>query len=237
MLHCKQLIPLQELDLRIDEAKKQIEEKKQKFLKMQKDVADEETLVNKKSALLKNIKLRKNKAELEANDIQQKIKLNDVKMHNAGVSPKDYLAFEKIGKTLQAQLDEQETKIISDMEKIEVLTADIEKSTKIVAGRKEHLEMVKTRVQEEITGDRKQLDLIITERKQASLKVETSVLTKYEDLRTRKKGQVLFAIETPACPKCGMGVPGGILNAIKSSEDAEVCDNCGIYLYWAGARD
>ena len=150
MLDCKQLIPLQELDLKIDEAKKQIEERKQKFLRMQKDVSEEATLLEKKTALLKNIKLRKNKAESEAADLSDKIKTLNLKMQSAGVSPKDYASFEKKLENLKKQLDEIETKIISDMEKIEALTADIDKSTKIVAGRKQHLEMVKTRTQEEI---------------------------------------------------------------------------------------
>ncbi len=237
MLECKQLIPLQELDLKIDAAKKQIEDRKLKFLHMQKDVEGEATLLEKKQALLKNIKLRKSKAEHEAEDLNNKIKVNDMKMQNAGVSPKDYAAFEKMSVNLKKQLDEQETKILSDMEKIEVLTADIEKSTKVLAGRKQHLEMVKTRTSEEIIGDKKQLELITTERNQASLKVNAAVLNKYEELRKKKKGQVLFGIESPACPKCGMGIPAGALSAVKASEEAEVCDNCGVYFYWIGPRE
>ncbi len=237
MLDCKQLIPLQELDLKIDSAKKQIEEKKQKFLRMQKDIAEETKLLEKKNALLKNIKLRKSKAEHEADDLNQKLKVNEMKMQSAGVSPKDYAAFEKMSANLKKQLDEQETQILSDMEKIEVLTADIDKSTKVLAGRNQHLEMVKTRTSEEIIGDKKQLELIVTERNQTSLKIDSRVLTKYEELRKKKKGQVLFGIETSACPMCGMGIPAGTLSAIKSSTDAEKCDNCGIYVYWVGPRE
>ncbi len=237
MLDCKQLIPLQELDLKIESARKQIEEKKQKYLRMQKDVTEESTLLDKKNALLKNIKLRKSKAEHEAEDLNQKIKVNDMKMQSAGVSPKDYAAFEKMSVNLKKQLDEQETNILSDMEKIEVLTADIEKSTKVLGGRKQHLEMVKIRTSEEIIGDKKQLELIVTERNQASLKIEAKILTKYEELRKKKKGQVLFGIDTSACPKCGMGLPAGVLSSIKSSQEAEKCDNCGIYVYWTGPRE
>ncbi len=237
MLDCKHLIPLQELDLKIDSVKKQIEERKQKFLRMQKDVGDESKLLEKKIALLKNIKLRKSKSEHEAEDLNQKIKVNDMKMQSAGVSPKDYAAFEKMSENLKKQLDEQETSILSDMEKIEVLTADIEKSTKVVEGRKHHLEMVKTRTSEEIIGDKKQLELITTERNQASLKVDSKILTKYEELRKKKKGQVLFGVDTTACPKCGMGIPAGTLSSIKSSDGAASCDNCGVYLYWTGPRE
>lgn len=237
MLYCKELIPVQELDLKIDEAKKQIEAKKQKYLRMKKDVEGEAELLDKKSALLKKIKLRKSQTEHEAEDLNNKIKVTEIKMQNAGVSPGDYTRLEKMLVNLKSQLDEQETKVLSDMEKIETLTADIEKSTKVVAGRKEHLEIVKSRIQEEIIGDKKQLELIITERNQASLKVETKVLTLYEDLRNKKKGQVLFGVDAPACPKCGMGIPAGKLGAIKASEDAEACDNCGTYLFWVGARE
>ena len=77
-----------------------------------------------------------------------------------------------------------------DLANIEKAKANLVKAqSAVVAGRKEHLGMVKTRIQEEVIGDKKQLELIVTERNQASQKVDTSVLVKYEDLRNRKKGQ------------------------------------------------
>lgn len=237
MLQCKQLIPLQELDLKIDAAKKQIDEKKNKIAKMQKQIEEEATLLEKKKALLKNIQLRKRKAESEVTDLSQKLKVNEIKMQSAGLPKNAYTALEKEVDVLKQKIDEQETKILSDMEKIEILEEDTAKGDKVIVGRREHFAQVKQRVTDEILGDKKELELIITERRQNTLKIDSTVLTKYEELRNRKKGQVLFAVDGNSCPKCGMNIPVGTLNSIKGSEDADSCENCGVYLYWNGARE
>ncbi|HNX75729.1 MAG TPA: hypothetical protein PLM07_03385 [Candidatus Rifleibacterium sp.] len=236
MIQCKPLIPLQELDLKIDAAKAQIEEKKQKILRMQNEIDADAQLIEKKLALLKKIQLRRRKAESEVNELNQQITYGELKMQSAGMAPATYKALEKEQNARRAKISIEESKILEDMEKIEMLEKDTAKGQKVVAGRRDHLVLVKTRVSEEITGIRKEIDLIQTERSQVSLKIAADLLEKYEELRQRKKGQVIFAIETPSCPACGMGLPGGFLGSITSHEDSEPCSNCGVLLHWTGQR-
>ena len=236
MIQCKPLIPLQELDLKIDAAKAQIEEKKQKILRMQNEIDADAQLIEKKLALLKKIQLRRRKAESEVNELNQQITYGELKMQSAGMAPATYKALEKEQNARRAKISAEESKILEDREKIEMLEKDTAKGQKVVAGRRDHLVLVKTRIAEEITGIRKEIDLIQTQRSQVSLKIAADLLEKYEELRQSKKGQVIFAIENPSCPACGMGLPGGFLGAITSHEDSEPCSNCGILLYWTGQR-
>ncbi len=236
MIPCKPLIPLQELDLKIDAAKAQIEERKQKILRMQNEIEADGQLIEKKLALLKKIQLRRRKAETEVNDLSQQAKLAEMKMQTAGLSPASYKALEKELAAKRARISEEEGKILEDMEKIETLEKDTVKGQKVIVGRREHLELVKTRIAEEITGIRKEIDLVQTERSQVSLKIESDLLEKYEELRHKKRGQVVFPTENPSCPACGMGLPGGFLSAVTSHEGSEPCSNCGVLLYWTGQR-
>ncbi len=236
MIACKPLIPLQELDLKIDAAKGQIEERRQKISRMQKEIDADAELVEKKLALLKKIQLRRRKAETEHNELNQQVRLAEIKMQSAGLSPASYAALEKELKTLRHKAGEEETKILEDMEKIEMLEKDTEKGLKVVAGRRDHLEQVKTRVAEEITGIRKEIETIQTQRSQISLKIEGDLLEKYEELRQKKHGQVVFPAETPSCPSCGMGFPAGFVSAVTSHEGAESCSNCSVLIYWTGQR-
>jgi hypothetical protein len=233
----KQLIPLQELDLKIDEANLSIKKKKQKILKMEKDIAADEELCTKKKALLKKIDLRKRAAESELDSVNDKIKESDLKLKGAGLKPATYSALEKEIATLKGKGEKLETSVLEDMEKIDMLKEDTAKGDKVIAGRKVHLEEVRKRINDEILGLKKEIENLGTQRSQMSLKIEADLLEKYEDLRRSKKGQVIFDTDNPSCPACGMGLPGGFVNAVSAHDEAEKCSNCGVLLHWTGQRE
>lgn len=237
MIACKRLIPLQDLDKKIDSVRAQIEEKKQKFARMQSDVQEEGKLNEKKSALLKKIQVRKRQLESDLNVYTDKLKTIKLKMKNAGVLPSVYVALEKEAETLKKHVDEFETKIIEDMEKIEHLKSDLDKNEKIVNGRNEHLVLVKQRTQEEIKKLNEEIELLKTQRSQETLNIDAYTLEKYEELRHKKNGEIIFGVDILACPKCGMGFSGGFQNLIKSHDEGELCPNCGVFLYWTGTRE
>lgn len=237
MIQCKMLIPLQELDLKIDAANAQIEEKKQKALRMQSEIESDSTLLDKKQALLKKIQLRRRAAETEFNSLNAAIRSSQQKLESAGISPAAYSALDRELTGQRTKASEIETKILEDMEKIEALGADIEKGLKIIAGRREHLTQVKVRISDEILGIKKEIEELKTLRGQASLVVETEVLEKYETLRQKRRGQALYACENPSCPACGMGLPASFVSSVTSHDGAESCSNCEALLYWTGIRE
>lgn len=237
MIQCKTLIPLQELDLKIDAANAQIEEKKQKALRMQTEIDNDAALLEKKQALLKKIQLRRRAAETEFEGLNAAVKSSQLKLASAGIPPAAYSALEREIVIQKAKTSEIETKILEDMEKIEVLDKDIEKGLKVVAGRREHLVQVKARLNDEILVIKKEIEFLKTQRGQCSLGIETGILEKYEELRKKRRGQVLYACENPACPACGMGLPAGFQSSLTSHDEAESCSNCDALLYWTGLRD
>ena len=237
MIPVKMLIPLQELDLKMDAANLSIKKKKQKILKMEKEIKADEELCEKKKALLKKITLRKRAAESELDSINEKIKESDLKLKGAGLKPATYSALEKEIATLKEKGERLETAVLEDMEKIDMLQEDTQKGDKVIAGRKIHLEEVRQRIHDEILGLKKEIEKLNTERSQMSLKIETDQLERYEELRHSKKGQVIFDTDSASCPACGMGLPGGFVNAVSLHDEAEKCSNCGVLLHWTGQRE
>jgi hypothetical protein len=233
----KKLIPLQELDLKIDEANLSIKKKKQKILKMEKEIKADEELCTKKKALLKKIDLRKRAAESELDSINEKSKESDLKLKGAGLKPAGYSALEKEIATLKGKAEKLETAVLEDMDKIDMLQKDTAKGDKVIGGRKVHLEDVSKRVNDDILGIKKDLETLRTQRSQMSLKIESDLLEKYEELRHSKKGQVIFDTDNPSCPACGMGLPGGFVSAVSAHDEAEKCSNCGVLLHWTGQRE
>ncbi len=237
MIAVKNLLPLQELDLKIDQAKADIDERKQKISKMQKDIEADSELLEKKRALLKKIHLRKRASESSLAEINEKMAGSNLKMKSAGLAPASYSALEREIVTLRQKASEQETAVLQDMEKIEMLEKDIPKGEKVISGRKVHLEEVRARVTDEILAIKKNIELVNTERSQMSLKIDSDLLEVYEDLRMQKKGRVIFPIDSASCPACGMSVPAGFVSSISAHDNADKCSNCGVLLYWTGDRN
>lgn len=237
MIAFKTLIPLQDLDLKIDSENIKIQDKKQKVLRMLNNVDEEAQLNDKKIALLKKIQVRKRHSEASFNDLVEKSKIIEIKMKNAGVAPSIYKALEKELAFLNTSVGKFETKVLEDMEKNEMLKADVEKNIKILDGRREHLVQIQQKTASEIKEHKQKIELLKTEKSQMSLGVSCDLLEKYEELRHEKRGQVIYGIDAPSCPKCGIGISASLLSLLKSHEDAEVCTNCGVWLYWIGVRE
>lgn len=234
MIALNNLIPLQQFDLKIDAANDSIKEKKQKIERMLAEIVKDEQLIDKKGALLQKIQLRYRKAELELQECTEKKNLIKVKMESIGMKPNVYAALEKESDTFATRISNLETAILEDIEKVELLTADVAKGKKVVAGRKEHLEQIKLRVGRENAELRSQIDALKTERQQLSLNISADALEVYEELRRKKGGTVAFEIDNPACPACGMTFPASFMSAISSHDDFEKCFNCEVLLHWTG---
>lgn len=237
MIHYKNLLSLQEYDLKIDSAKELIEEKKQKIVKMQTEIDNDAQLLEKKQALHKKIQLRKRTLESDLSEMNVSLRAAEMKMQNSGVSPNAYAALEKEVAAIKNKVSDAETRVLEDMEKIETLEKDNEKGSKVIAGRREHLTQVKARVSDEILAVKKEIDLLQTQRSQASLQIESDILELYENLRLKKRGRVLAGIDSLACPVCGMALPAGFASSLTSSDEADGCPNCGVLLYWTGPKE
>lgn len=237
MIECTELLPLQDLDLQIDELDEKIRQIKEKPARMEAEIQKEQELLDKKLALLKKIQIRKNSAETELAAFSEKLKNLETKRDMAGYNPNAYLALEKeINKTKEL-ISELETKVLEDMEKIETLEKDCTKAQKVIAGLRQHLQEVKKRHAEEIKVLQQNREQLWTKRQQISLKITGDRLQIYEELRRQKKGRIIWDTETPGCPACGMALPEGFLTPLMGRPVADNCPYCQALIRWTGLLD
>lgn len=237
MIDCSGLLALQEHDLALDEIDRRIHKIQERVQRLEKEVAGEEALVIQKEALLKKILLRKKQVELEMGSVEDKIKIADIRMKSAGLSPTTYQTLQKEIDGMKGKLSEVEGKVLEDMEKVEVLQKDLDKGHKIVGGRKQLLADTRLKAEQDIRQQRIAADELKTRRKQTSLTVPTETLVLYEDLRARGKGRVVWDVEKPGCPACGFTLPGGVITLMRASGGAEPCPNCSMLMRWTGIAD
>ncbi|RCK74597.1 MAG: hypothetical protein OZSIB_0568 [Candidatus Ozemobacter sibiricus] len=237
MIECTELLVLQEFDLEIDRLDEKIRQIREKASRMEADIQKEQELLDKKSALLKKIQLRKKGFETELGVASEKLKTLELKLRNVGVTPSAYVALEKEIATVKEQISDLETKVLEDMEKLETLEKDLTKGHKVLAGLRQHLEEVKKRQAGEIKALEEARDLAWTKRQQAGLKIPGDRLQVYEELRHLKKGRVIWDAETPGCPACGMSLPGGFLTPLIGRPVADHCPYCRALIRWTGLLD
>ncbi len=237
MIACKTLLPIQEIDIQIDEIVADLEQKKQRLLKGRATVEANGNLIEKKEALKDKIALRVKKLELEMESFNEKKKSNKYKLSKAGLAPNIYVAIEKEIEGYKENIDKLETGILENLEKIEKLDEDLAQSNEVLNKQKGQLKTLEERYSIDKKEGLAKKNELTDSRRIASLDIETPLLEKYESLRDSKKGAVVFGVDDPGCPKCGMGFSSAFLNLIKNNEECGNCPNCGVFVFWIGPRE
>jgi len=234
---CTAILAIQAFDLAVDVLENRIRQLKEKSLKMEREVGEEETLIRRKEALMKKIHLRRREAETEAAEMTDRIRSSEMKLKSAGLTPNTYMALQKELDKNRELLIAIENRVLEDMEKLETLEKDVQKATKLLGGRKLHLDEVKKRISGEIAGIEQETDLQRTQRRQSSLKIPANDLELYEEMRRKTKGRAIWDADKSGCPSCGMSLSPGYVNSIAGNNRAEPCPHCGVFIRWTGIVD
>ncbi|MBI3039580.1 hypothetical protein HYY75_11155 [bacterium] len=237
MVEITKLLIMQDFDLEIDKIDEKLNLISGKTNRMDLEIKQEEELLAKKIALLKKVTLRMKQNEDEVKDLGEKLKILDLKQRSSGLSPNAYLALQTEMEKIREVVSPLETRVLEDMEKIEILQKDIEKGKKVTAGRRVHFEEVKGKRKKEVEEIQKERELVSTKRNQASLEIEPDVLGLYEELRRKGKGRALWEAQTEGCPACGLSLPRSFLKKIVGKTTADPCPNCEMLLCWTGVID
>ncbi|MBF0501412.1 MAG: hypothetical protein HQM09_14830 [Candidatus Riflebacteria bacterium] len=238
MIECTTLLALQELDLALDESNREITRHQEKLDRFKAEVEKEEATAHQKEALLKKISLRQRQSESELADLTDRIRVTDMRLKTPGLTPNTYMALQNEVEKSRAALSPIETRVYEDMEKVEILSKDVEKAKKVAAGRRRQLEEVADKAAQTIRDCREKRELIRTQRNQTTLNVKTDLLEKYEEVRGKTKSKVVWDTDSAGCPSCGIRLPGGVISQLMASPNlAEQCPNCGIFMRWTGIPD
>ncbi|MBF0546161.1 MAG: hypothetical protein HQM08_17075 [Candidatus Riflebacteria bacterium] len=237
MTEWENLLEIQKFDLELDEIHAKMARENDRTKKFSSEVRKESDLLAQQEEMLKKINLRKRKLETELNEVNDKIRVSEMKLKNPGMSPNVYMSLSKEIETLKGKIPALENSLLEDMEKVEKLEKYIETGKKVSEGRKKQLEDIKNKVSVALTGLKKDEDLVRTQRNQLSFTSKGYGYEVYEKLRLERKGRVIFDIDKPSCPSCGLKLPGGVVSTMMGSGAFESCPNCGMFLHWTGIAD
>ncbi|NJL17586.1 MAG: hypothetical protein HC938_10660 [Nitrospira sp.] len=227
------LIELQKLDLRIME----INETRRKI---------PERLHVAESPLQQAAQLlNETKSAVDAATKERRAHEKDLEVHEAQTEKmKSHAANLKTNKEYQAHLfelelankkrGEFEEKILLAMDKADQL----QKAANELQDKKNALEKVFG--QEKLVLDAQDKELATElarlegQYREASSKIEKSLLDRYSQAKASRKDQPLAAVRDGICAGCRLQIPPQLIAQVKRSDDLHVCPYCRRMLYWEG---
>jgi predicted nucleic acid-binding Zn-ribbon protein len=169
----------------------------------------------------------------------------DLETHEAHTEKmKSHAASLKTNKEYQAHLFELELankkrgdfeeKILLSMEKIDQLQKTAkelqEKHTALEKGFTQEKQGLDTQ-DKDLATELAQLEL---RHREASARVEKTLLERYKQVKASRKDQPLAAVRDGICVGCRLQIPPQLIAQVKRSDDLHVCPYCRRILYWEG---
>jgi predicted nucleic acid-binding Zn-ribbon protein len=189
--------------------------------------------------------LNDTKAAVEAATKERRSHEKDLEAHEAQTEKmKSHAASLKTNKEYQAHLFELELankkrgdfeeKILLSMEKID----ELQRTAKELQEKHRALEKVFVQEKERLDTQDKELAVELaqleTHHREASARVEKSLLDRYTQVKASRKDQPLAAVRDGICLGCRLQIPPQLIAQVKRSDNLHFCPYCRRILYWEG---
>lgn len=158
----------------------------------------------------------------------EKIKVNEEKLFSGTItSSKELVNYQEEVKQLKTHNEELESKELEVMFLIDGIKPKLIKATEA----KEKISSDIQAIKDEVNASTKDIEVgvnILKERRNDVLKkIPNDILAKYEDLRHRKSGVALAVLKNNFCLGCGLEMPSGQAEVMKSMDKIYKCPMCG----------
>jgi predicted nucleic acid-binding Zn-ribbon protein len=166
------------------------------------------------------------------------IKLNIIKNKiNSVKNNKEYKALLKEQDLCLSLNNKIDNEILAIMEKVEQLNSEIKNMESKFEDINKKLKIVDSE-KKNISDDfrNKKSKLLILRDKIVS-KILPRHFEKYEFKMKKMNRPPLFEISGEICPFCGFEISQALKNSIVSLDGINLCNECGVILYWAGASE
>jgi len=227
----KTLEELQQIDLRIDEIKKNQVEYPRRIEIYNGEIDREKHSFDEiEEAGKELIAIRRDK-ELDLQNLEERIERDRAKLMQVKTN-KEYHALQKEIENMRADRDELETEILSLMDKVEESEHEIRRAresfTKFEKHRKEEIGKLETNLEriDEI------LEEMVDQYDDIALRIDPTLIERYLNVRKLRRGVAVVPVIKGTCQGCHMKVPPQVFNLVIRNEEIITCPNCHRILYY-----
>lgn len=176
----------------------------------------------------------RNTAQLAVQQVQDKLKIVEGKLYGGAVSnARELEAYEEERQFLQAQLGEEEDKLLELMVAVEDLHAGRDSALKNLEGLEAQRESQLPLLWQSQETLEKELAELLEARKQITPNISPQNLAMYESLRKTRGGQAVAKLDPGRgiCQACRIALPVGDLRKARTAQEIVYCNSCRRILY------
>jgi predicted nucleic acid-binding Zn-ribbon protein len=227
----KFLIGLQDCDLRIKGIKRKLEEGPLRIRKLEEDLKNLEGQLQEELSQSEESKKERRRIDKEIEDLDSRVEKSQIKLSNIK-SNKEYKAALKEVDDLKREKSLMEDRAIELMETVERLEAKCAAGKEEMAKGREKFETDREAIQKELKSLEHELLAVEKERLEFCKAVDRELLERYDFLKDHKGGVALSSVVNAVCQTCHMGIPAQKYNELIRGDALLTCPHCQRIIYW-----
>jgi uncharacterized protein len=226
----RNLIALQDLELKIISLQKQISEVPIKIDSHQKELQQLHASHQERTSTLQE--LGKQRRTLEGGVDLMRAKLSKLRDQLMSVKTnKEYTAMLHEIKMAEDEIRSEEDKVLEIMEKTEAMEADLKGRAGDLSKKAAELEAEIRKTQNSIPGMEAEMAKLRAEQATTESLIESELLTRYRRIADARKGIGLAEAKDELCTACHVRIRPQVLADILRTGDIHVCDSCSRILF------
>ncbi len=227
----KLVILLQDLDIRIREAQREIDSLPKHIAEIEKTLESHIRKLEADGAALAANQRERKKLEDDIQDQERKIsKLKDQLMEAR--TNEQYRAFQKEIEYCQKEIRRAEDRILALMEESEPLEQNLRAAEAALREERKMVEGEKQQARARTAVDQKTLEDLSEERRAAVENLRPSVYSAYERIRVKRGGRAVASAIEGRCSACHLALRPQFFQDLRVSDEVLFCESCGRILYY-----
>ena len=226
----EQLVSLQAIDLIIDKIDSEIKQEQDGLDSRVSSLVEREERISDQEAQIQELEKERRTLEDEMTDKIARVKERQSKMMQVQTSREQTALLKEI-EDAKRNVKENEEKIVSIMEQVEKLSAEMGEEKNLLKAEKKLVDEEKGKVKSAIDGLSKGKKTKINKRDKQAQAVNGSMIQKYELLRERRNGLAIVNVLDGVCQGCFMNLPPQKYNMLLRGDQILECPSCQRLIY------
>lgn len=225
------LLELQRIDDRLLDIERRASSLPAKLEALEAERTNTRQEIERQEAMLEEASRRRRHLDRELED--ESAKLQDLLSKQLSIKTnEEYSALQHEIEFTRRSMSEKEDEILSLLEEIDRLDAQIEEVKRSAAGRKEEIEQAESELRVRVKELEDAAAVKRDERLRLSKRIDRPVLERYERILESKGDSAVAVVVDGACGGCYKRLPPQTLVEVKRSDRLMECQGCGRILCW-----
>ena len=228
------LIQLQELDLRAERDRRRVADIPVAQAALDARIAERTAALDAVKARIAACQAARRDVEKDLAAVQARLskfknQLMEVKTN------KEYQAMQKEIGVAEAEVSDQETRLLERMEEADVLAAELKRADAALKSEHAEVDAERRRLEAERDAVGRDLEQVLGERRAVATKLPKDALGTFERVAQGRKGVAMAEARDGLCTVCHVRLRPQVFNDVRRNESIIQCDSCSRILYFIPA--